>query len=277
MSKIGTLKGVIKKILECVKSVDVTFNNLSVLDSQLLKNKVCIVTGASNGIGKAIAEEIINCGGVVIGIARDGKKLEVLGKKYVDFFIPFQCDIADVNNVDRYLNEILKKIDFKHISVLVNCAGIKNGNDERFFGYTPEDFDDVLNVNIRAPFFWSQKVASYMIDNKIQGHIVNVASIKGFIGEASPYGISKWGCVCLTKGLGKLLAGKGIVVNGIAPGGTATDMACYKEGDSLTHMVTPNMRLALPSEMAKLVVFLASDFGSNIIGQVIISDGGQVL
>ena len=115
-----------------------------------------------------------------------------------------------------------------------------------------------------------------MINKKIHGHIVNVASIKGFIGEASPYSVSKWGVVGLTKGLGRILAPKDIVVNGLAPGGTLTPMA-HIEDNSMLHLATPSMRLADPNEMANLAVFLGSDLGNNIVGEVIISDGGQSL
>ena len=115
-----------------------------------------------------------------------------------------------------------------------------------------------------------------MIANKIHGHIINIASIKGFIGEASPYSVSKWGVVGLTKGLGRILASEGIVVNGIAPGGTLTPMANIADNKML-HLATPNMRLADPNEIANIALFLGSDLGNNIIGDIIISDGGQTL
>lgn len=278
MSKVSSVKSVFRKILECTKSVNVSVNNVSLQPNTLFNNRVCVVTGASRGIGKAVVKELLNSGATVIGIARNKDTLEKLKTEInsASLFC-YVCDIGNIDMLDVYIKDMLEMANVNHIDVLINCAGIKNGNDERYFEYTPNDFDEVINVNIRAPFFWCQKIGEHMINNNIKGHIVNVASIKGFIGEASPYGISKWGMVCLTQGLGRLLAGKGIVVNGVAPGGTATDMAPYKEGDSLTHLVTPNLRLALPSEIAKIAVFLASDMGSNIVGQVIVADGGQVL
>ena len=106
--------------------------------------------------------------------------------------------------------------------------------------------------------------------------IVNVISIKGLIGEASPYSVSKWGCVGFTKGLGRILAPKGIVVNGIAPGGTRTPMA-KEHAKNWLHLATPSMRLADPNEIANVALFLGSDLGVNIIGEVIVSDGGQIL
>lgn len=277
MSRFATPKKVLKKILECFKKVDISINNVNISNSTIMEQKVCVVTGASSGIGKSICEELINCGAFVVGIARNMEKMEQLTLTYPKNFVPVVYDVLDVDNIDMCISNIEQLVKGKNIDVLINCAGAKNGNDERFFDFTPEEFDEVVGVNTKAIFFWCQKMAKYMIERKVCGHIVNIASIKGFIGEASPYGVSKWGCVGLTKGLGRLLAQYGIVVNGVAPGATATPMAHYNEGDSLVHLDTSSMRMAMPQEIAKLVVFLASDFGNNVIGQVIISDGGQTL
>ena len=181
-----------------------------------------------------------------------------------------------MENLAERLIEIENLFYNNHIDILVNCAGTKTGNEEVFFKTSPEDFDMVVNTNLKAPFFWCQQVAQHMIDKGIQGHIVNIISIKGFIGEASPYSVSKWGCTSLTKGLARMLAPKGIVVNGIAPGGTKTEMAHLKE-DTYLHLTTPSMRLADPNEIANIAVFLASDLGNNIVGDVVVSDGGQML
>ena len=276
MSKASTLKGVFRKVIECFKNVEVNVNDVKLNENNLMKGKVCIVTGASRGIGKATVVELLNSGAEVIGLASNQNNLEKLKEELnSDRLHIFKCDLSDVSSYKEEFENIIKILNGKKITTLINCAGAKNGNDEKFYEFPEHEFDYVMSVNLKAPFFWSRMVAEYMIENHIQGHIVNVASIKGFIGEASPYSMSKWGCVGLTKGLGRLLAGKGIVVNGIAPGGTATEMAPYKEGDSLTHFETPNLRLALPDEIAKTIVFLASDLANNIVGQVIVSDGGQ--
>lgn len=274
MSKVCSPKKALKKFIECFKSIKVEVNNVKLEHNSLMQDKICIVSGASKGIGRAVCIELINSGATVIGLARSKDLLMELSSTY-EQFIPYECDITELNSIDKYIEDILCLVSNKPISVLINCAGVKNGNDERFFNFTSSEFDTVLSVNAKAPFFWCQKVANYMIKNNIKGHIVNVASIKGVIGEASPYGMSKWGCVCLTEGLGRMLADKGIIVNGVAPGGTATEMAKYTQGDSLAHLATANMRLALPEEIAKIIIFLASDLGNNIVGQVIICDGGQ--
>lgn len=276
MRKIN-LKGMIIKCIKAIQPINVSVNNVVLAPNELLSGKKAIVTGAGSGIGKAIAKAFVNSGATVVGIGRDIKKLNMVETELgCEKFLPYCCDVSKVDEIPTYLSQILTLLEGDCIDILVNCAGVKNGNDERFFDYTPEEFDYVINTNLKGMFFWCQHVSKYMIERKIKGHIINVISIKGFIGEASPYSVSKWGGVSLTKGLARKLAPEGIVVNGIAPGGTKTDMANIKDR-SMLHLATPNMRLADPNEMANIAVFLASDLGSNIVGEIIISDGGQVL
>lgn len=271
------IKSLIKRYVKAMTPINVVVNNVTLSPNELLQKKTAIVTGASRGIGKAIAKTMINSGATVIAL---GRNMDTLNKTKDEFnsdkYIPYICDVADVEHIDNHFETICSLAPGGNIDILVNCAGVKNGNDERFFDFTPEEFDYVVDTNLRATFFWCQIVAKHMIDKKIRGHIVNVISIKGFIGEASPYSVSKWGITSLTKGLARKLAPEGIIVNGLAPGGTKTDMA-HLEDDSMLHLATPSMRLADPNEMANMVLFLASDLGNNIVGDVIISDGGQIL
>lgn len=267
----------IKKYIKGLQPINVNVNNIVLAPNELLMHKNVIITGAGSGIGEAIAKAMIASGANVVAIGRDIKKLDSARKKIsLDKYIPYVCDISDVNNITQHIANICKLFNDEKIDVLVNCAGIKNGNDERFFEFSSDDFDNVINTNLKGTFFWCQQIAKFMISKQIKGHIVNIISIKGFIGESSPYSVSKWGCVGLTKGLARILAPQGIVVNGIAPGGTKTDMAHLKN-DSMLHLATSNMRLADPNEIANIAVFLASDLGDNIIGDIVISDGGQVL
>ena len=271
-----SLKNALKRYVKGMRPININVNNVHVAPNELLKGKNAVITGAGSGIGKAIAVAMIQSGATVVGLGRNKDKLikasEEIGEKY----IPYVCDVSEVNDLKKRISEIADQFDNKHIDILVNCAGTKTGNDEVFFKTTPAEFDMVINTNLRAPFFWCQQVARHMVEHGISGHIVNIISIKGFIGEASPYSVSKWGCTSLTKGLARMLAPNGIVVNGIAPGGTKTEMAHLKE-DSYLHLATPSMRLADPNEIANIAVFLASDLGCNIIGDVIVCDGGQML
>jgi 3-oxoacyl-[acyl-carrier protein] reductase len=276
MGRITLLSG-IKRWIKGMQDIVINVNSITLAPNELLKGKNAIITGAGSGIGYEIASAFISSGATVVALGRNAEKLKDAKNKICsDRFIIFPCDISEIDNISSTIQSISNIFENKKIDILVNCAGVKNGNDERFFEFTPEEFDFVMRTNIRGIFFWCQEVARHMINNDINGHIVNVASIKGFIGESSPYSVSKWGCVGLTKGLGRLLAPKGIVVNGIAPGGTRTPMA-KEHASSWLHLATPSMRLADPKEIANLALFLASDMGNNIIGETIISDGGQTL
>lgn len=273
--KIGRL---IKKYIKGMRPITINVNQVTVAPSELLYGKAAIVTGASRGIGKAIAKAFASSGATVIGIATSAENLNNVKKELgSERFIPYACDVSKAEETKKHFDEICAMVPGKEITILVNCAGVKNGNDERFFEFTPQEFDHVINTNMKGVFFWCQAFSDHLIKKGLGGHIVNVASIKGFIGEASPYGLSKWGCVGLTKGLARILVPKGIIVNGVAPGGTATDMANYKGSDSMLHLATPSMRLAKPEEIANVVLFLASDLGNNIVGDIIVSDGGQIL
>lgn len=270
-----TFFNAIKRYIKGMQPINITVNNMELSPNQILKGKCAVVTGAGSGIGFAIAKVFVNAGATVVGLGRNLAKLEDAQKRInSDQFIPLACDVSNVEKIPEVIKLVCGR--YGKIDILVNCAGVKNGNDERFFEFTSQDFDDVVNVNLKGTFFWCQQMASYMIKNKIKGHILNVISIKGFIGEGSPYSVSKWGCTGLTKGLGRKLAPYGIVVNGLAPGGTKTPMAHLKD-DNMLHLATPSMRLADPLEMANIALFLASDLGNNIIGDVVISDGGQSL
>lgn len=271
------IKSAIKCLIKGPQKVEVNVNNIVLAPNDILVGKNAVITGAGSGIGEAIAKAYIACGATVVGIGRTASKLENVKKEIgSDRFIPFACDVANVDKLSDTIASIASLFDNGKIDILVNCAGVKNGNDERFFEFTPSDFDYVVDTNLKGTFFWCQEMAKFMIAHDTKGHIVNVISIKGFIGEASPYSVSKWGCVSLTKGLGRLLAPKGIVVNGIAPGGTRTPMA-KEHSLSWVHEATPSLRLADPNEMANIAVFLGSELGNNIVGDVIISDGGQSL
>ena len=115
-----------------------------------------------------------------------------------------------------------------------------------------------------------------MIRNSINGHIVNVIGIKGSIPEASPYSISKFGLVSMTQGMARMLAPKGIIVNGISPGATMTDMSGLPK-DNYYYTGTPNSRVADPQEIANIALFLVSGMVDNMIGSIVVCDGGEML
>ena len=137
------------------------------------------------------------------------------------------------------------------------------------------DFDNTFDVNIKNVFFMCQAIGKYFIENKIQGHILNISSASCAKPAWSPYEISKWACSGFTKGLARELIPYGIVVNGIAPGPIATAMSHWKEGDSLNWPSLPKGRLGLIEEIGNLAVHLCSDAGNFIVGEIVFCDGGS--
>ncbi|MDY4213286.1 MAG: SDR family oxidoreductase [Eubacteriales bacterium] len=238
---------------------------------------VALISGANKGIGFATANLFLSKGYKVVITGRNEKKLleakERLGNN-VEYLI---WDIADIPSAKF----VIKKAHsiFGNISVFINNAGIvcseDNGTDAvGFFDKTEAGWDETMNINLKGMFFALQAEAEYMRDMKIEGNIVNMCSEMGFRPALFPYGISKWGVRGMTMGAGKELAGYGIVVNGLAPGETATEILHQEEG-VVKKICSPRGIQATPEEIAESVYFLSQS--RNIIGEVLVSDGGRRL
>lgn len=267
----------IKRYIKGLQPVYYYNNTVSLSKNEILAGKNAVITGGSRGIGKAIAKSFVKCGATVVAVSKNNDNL-LKAKQEIssDNYKIYAWDISDLSEIERKMKEITNMFNNGKIDILVNAAGIKNGHESKYWQFTESDFDDVIKVNVKAPFFLSRYVVKHMIDNRIKGHIINVIGIKGMIGEASPYSISKFGLTSLTKGMARMFADKGIVVNAVSPGGTKTDMAGITS-PNYHHPATANQRLADPQEIANIVLLLASDMGNNMIGSVVVSDGGEIL
>lgn len=267
----------IKQYLKGFQTINIYNTTVKLAHNQLLSGKNVVITGASRGIGKAIAKTFIESGATVVAVAKNESNL-IRAKDEIrsDKYIPHVWDLSDLTDMESHMKQIEDTFNNGKIDVLVNAAGIKNGQEREYWQFSEKDFDDVIMVNIKAPFFISRYVVNHMLNNNIKGHIVNIIGIKGIIGEASPYSISKFGLSSLTKGMARMFADKGIVVNAISPGGTKTDMAGINT-ENYYHPATSNLRLADPQEIANIALFLASDMGNNMVGSVVVSDGGEIL
>ncbi len=244
---------------------------------QLLKGKRAIVTGGSRGIGRAIAKEFINEGAKVLITGRSEEALVQITEKQDNL----EYLVWDATDFDNYNSNIKKSYDKLggNIDILVNNAGVLTQNDfmMNYLDLELNEWDLVMDTNLKAVYFMCQSMAKYMIENNIKGHIINIGSEMGRRPACVSYGISKWGVEGLTKGFGQKLASKGIIVNGIAPGATTTSMMNWSEGDSIERKTHANGRFGFPEEIARLAAYLASDFGENIIGEMILCDGGSSL
>lgn len=238
--------------------------------------RTVLLLGGTGGIGLAAAKRFCEAGDqlIITGTrqSRMDAALAVLPGAKGMFW-----NLAESEKARDYLNKAIAV--FGRIDVVVNCAGVLSAPDRAndFFAVTPEVWREVEAVNLQGVFFVCQAVAEYMIREKIQGHIVNVCSEMGFRPIWYPYGATKWGVRGLTYGLGRLLAPYGIVVNGIAPGHTATEMVGWSENDSLSESSIPRGVMAKPEEIADTIFYLASDGAKNIMGHIVVSDGARHL
>lgn len=242
-----------------------------------LQNKVAIITGASRGIGRQIAISlaiegayvVINYSGnkdAAIGVLEDVKSVGGNGEVY-------QCNVGDMDEVKVFIDDIVKR--HKSIDILVNNAGITR--DNLMLKMTEEDFDNVINVNLKGAFNTIKSSIRYMIKQR-SGKIINISSVSGVVGNVGQvnYSAAKAGLIGMTKSLAKELASRGINVNAVAPGFIKTDMTGQLSNEILDKVVEtiPLKRLGEPSDIANMVVFLASEKSDYITGQVFQVDGG---
>lgn len=249
-------------------------------EKNMLKEKVAVITGASRGIGKEIAltfaregaTVIVNYNGskdaaeeVVAAIINENGKAEA-----------YQCDIADFQKTAEMMDYIIKK--YKRVDILVNNAGITK--DNLLLKMSEEDFDRVIDTNLKGAFQCIKHVAKQMIKQR-SGRIINISSVCGIIGNAGQanYCAAKAGMIGLTKSAARELATRGITVNAIAPGFIETDMTDVLSDTIKDEILTqiPMKRLGSVKDIAQMTAFLASEKAGYITGQVININGGMAM
>lgn len=275
MKKRQSLISLFKRYLKGFQDVNIVVENVIAAPSELLKGKTAVITGASRGIGFAIAQQYINAGAHVIGVAKSEENLKNAAAILGNNFHYLVCDLSNEAMLMSCISSALK-IE-SHIDILVNAAGIKNGQDERFWDFSTDEFNYAMNVNARAPFFLSRDVIKHFLSRKTKGYIVNIIGIKGSIGEGSPYSISKFGLNGMTKGMARRFAPENIIINGISPGAAMTDANRSATNGNMYHLDTPNGRMADPQEIANIALFLVSGMADNMIGSIVNCDGGEML
>ena len=244
-----------------------------------LQNKVALITGGAQGIGKTISEELVQNGAhVVLGdVNLEGAQAtaEAINNNGGSASA-VKIDVSNPAEVKQVFDSILK--DKKPIDIMINNAGITR--DGLMIRMKELDWDSVLNINLKGTFLCSQQAAKQMMKQK-SGAIVNIASIVGVMGNfgQANYSASKAGVIGLTKTLAREVASRGIRVNAVAPGFIDTEMTRILDESVRQKLIEqiPMAKLGLAEDVASCVAFLVSDRSSYITGQVINVNGGMLM
>jgi glucose 1-dehydrogenase len=248
--------------------------------SHLLQGKVAIVTGGNSGIGKAIVETLAELGArVVIDYRSHPEATEELEREigsYGGSSYGVQADVANLEDLQRLVQAAVER--YGRLDVMVNNAGIETRTS--ILDTTPDDYDKVLNVNLRGVFFATQFAAKQMIAQGSGGRIINISSVHEDwpMPNNTPYCVAKGGVRMLTRTAGVELAPKGVTIVNVGPGAVATPIndATMNNPQLLAQLnaAIPMGRMAQPEEIARVVGFLASDAASYITATTLFADGG---
>lgn len=245
------------------------------VSNKSMQGKTIVITGGGTGIGKSIAQKMIETGAEVIIVGRREERLKKtaneLGEKKCKYYV---YDVVQADGSPRIFEEMETLVPGK-ITGLVNNAGIYI--DKGATGFSVNDFDAVINTNLRAPMFLTMGFLKYCEMKQVCGNIIMTASNRGLFGDYGPYGVSKKGLIHYTQGLAREYIGTGIRINAVAPGMTASEINGIDiSGDLYTSSAKGN-RVLLPEEIAEVVWFLLSDYSKCIHGAVIPCDEGDYL
>lgn len=243
-------------------------------ENKEFEGRVALVIGGSGGIGISISKKLVNCGCKVIICASSIDSLERTRNSFekkdnIEFFV---FNLLDDSKYEKLIYNA--GLIFGTIDILIMASGVHSKNPD-FFSMTSNEYDRVMNINLKSVFFVCQKFSKYLINEKKKGNILLISSSRGNEPAFSPYGISKWGLNGFVKGLAQQLTPYRIVVNAIAPGTTATDLIGYQNGESIYSSENFTERLIMPEEVANLAKLLLSDSGRMIIGETILISGGR--
>ncbi|HEX3023349.1 MAG TPA: 3-oxoacyl-[acyl-carrier-protein] reductase [Lachnospiraceae bacterium] len=243
----------------------------------MLEGKVALVTGASRGIGRAIAIDLANAGAHVIinysGNEAAAKEVQEIITSNGHSAEIYKCNVANFDEVKTMIDSIVA--NNKTIDILVNNAGITK--DNLILKMSEQEFDDVMDTNLKGAFNTIKHSSKYMLKQR-KGKIINITSVSGITGNAGQtnYSSAKAGMIGMTKTLAKELASRNINVNAVAPGFIKTDISGALSEEILAKVEEsiPLKKMGTPEDIAGMVTFLASERGDYITGQVFQVDGG---
>ncbi len=246
----------------------------------MLNGKVALVTGASRGIGRAVALKLAEAGAdIAVNYAGSEQKAEEVVRLINENggnAVSFQCDVASSEQVSAMIKEVIET--FGRLDILVNNAGVTK--DTLLMRMKEDDWDKVINTNLKGVFNTTKAVTRQMMKQR-SGRIINMASVVGIIGNAGQanYVASKAGVIGLTKSSARELAARNITVNAVAPGFIETDMTDTLPEDVQQEMLRqiPLGKMGTPEDVAMVVRFLAGEESRYMTGQVLSVDGGMVM
>jgi 3-oxoacyl-[acyl-carrier protein] reductase len=242
-----------------------------------LSGQTALVTGASQGLGMAMAKRLASSGAKVACVARSADKLAAVVeaiRQAGGTAEALTCDVTNSESVNKVVDDLVTR--WERLDILVNNAGITR--DTLIPRMSDEEWDDVINTNLRGTFLFTRAAIRPMMSQR-HGRIINISSVSGLMGNPGQanYSASKAALIGFTQTVARELAKRKITVNAVAPGFIETDMAA-KLGEAIlgeARKRIPANRLGTPAEVADLVLFLASDAAAYITGQVLVVDGGM--
>lgn len=234
-----------------------------------------LVTGASQGIGYAIAKKLSQSGCRVVITGRNISTLENVATELGKNVIPMVWDAMEFDKSNEKITQAADMLG--GLDIVVNNAGIFAQRSEwdknELLKTTVKEWSEVININSSAIFFIMQAAVNYMLKNGVKGNILNITSVAGEEPIYGAYGGSKILATGLTRGWGKMFASDGITINGIAPGPVATEMNNWHEGDSMKHDTIPYGRFLAIDEIAELAMYLLDEKAKMICGETVVIDG----
>lgn len=243
-------------------------------ESEKLAGRLALVTGGNSGIGLEIARRFAAAGCcVVIAGSDEGKvqrALRIIGGEEVKGLV---LDVRDVGSMPDKVKAAADLFpDLPGVDILVNSAGVSRSI--RIGDVREEDWDAVVDVNLKGAFFMTQAAACHMVERGLSGNILNISSSSALRPAWGPYEVSKWGIKGLTLGSADVYVSRGITVNAIGPGPTATAMLGRDGAENLSHLPNPSKRLVTPEEIGDLAVTLVGDVGKMVVGDTLYVGGG---
>lgn len=272
MSFKGYLKRGARFVLFGTPEKNISANISYLKPNDRLQGKKIIVTGGGKGLGAAMAKKFKEEGASVLISGRNESHLKETADRIGCMWTRF--DTQDTSGIDNFIAEADKMLD--GVDCLVNNAGISL-HEPTFFDVTPKTFDAQIATNLIGPFFLAQSFTKMLLNAGRPGNVLFISSETGETADIRPYGFTKAAINSMVQGLACLFVSKGIRVNAIAPGITATDMTGYKGDGNLYLPINPTERVYLPEEVAETACFLLSEASGCISGQIVVCNNGRTI